>query len=136
MAHEVWLNSRCFGGRRVVGVFRERTRLGFFVHIQLGDIPRCTTGFPNRVENPIFELSNVPEGAKEIRFSLTDRDAPGFNHGGGTADYTGDNVIQPGAFKYQSPCPPSGQHTYEWSSRARDADGDALARAKSRQKYP
>ncbi len=101
-----------------------------------GDIPLCRTGSPNRVANPIFELSNVPEGTKEVRFSLTDRDAPNYNHGGGTADYTGGSVIQPGAFKYQSPCPPSGQHNYEWSARARDADGDTLARAKSSQKYP
>jgi phosphatidylethanolamine-binding protein (PEBP) family uncharacterized protein len=77
-----------------------------------GDIPLCRTGSPNRVENPIFELSNVPEGTKEIRFSLDDRDAPNYNHGGGTADYAGGSTIQPGAFKYQSPCPPDGQHTY------------------------
>jgi len=101
-----------------------------------GDIPLCTTGYPNRVENPIFELSNVPEGTKEIRFSLSDNDAPNYSHGGGKAANTGDNVIQPGAFKYQSPCPPSGKHTYVWSARARDADGDTLARAKSSQKYP
>ena len=101
-----------------------------------GDIPSCTTGYPNRVANPIFELKNVPEGAAEIRFSLSDNDAPGFNHGGGSADYKGENTIQPGAFKYQSPCPPSGRHTYEWSARVRDADGDTLARAKSSQKDP
>ena len=85
---------------------------------------------------PDFELKNVPEGAAEIRFSLSDNDAPGFNHGGGSADYKGENTTQPGAFKYQSPCPPSGRHTYEWSARVRDADGDTLARAKSSQKYP
>lgn len=108
----------------------------FSFTFEWGDISLCTTGYPNRVENPIFTLSNVPEGTTEIRFSLTDNDAPNYNHGGGSADYTGDNVIQPGAFKYQSPCPPNGSHTYEWSARARNADGDTLARARSSKKYP
>ena len=33
-------------------------------------------------------------------------------------NYGGETVIQPGAFKYKSPCPPSGSHTYEWTITA------------------
>ena len=54
----------------------------------------------------------MPASSKEIRLSLPDNDAPGYSYGGGTADYTGGNVIQPGSFKYQSACPLNGKHTY------------------------
>ena len=108
----------------------------FSFTFEWGDIPMCNTGYPNRVDNPIFTPKNVPEGTTEIRFSLTDLDVPSYNHGGGSADYSGGDVIQPGEFSYQSPCPPSGSHNYEWSARARNADGDTLARARSSRKYP
>lgn len=108
----------------------------FSFTFEWGDIPLCNTGYPNRVDNPIFTLKNVPEGTTEIRFSLTDLDVPSYNHGGGSADYSGGDVIQPGEFSYQSPCPPRGSHNYEWSARARNADGDTLARARSAKKYP
>jgi len=134
------MKFRNFAGALIVGVAAMSSTAAhaedFSFTFKWGDIPLCNTGYPNRVENPIFELNNVPEGTKEIRFSLADKDAPNYNHGGGTAEYTGDNTIQPGAFKYQSPCPPNGKHNYEWSARARDADGDTIARARSSQQYP
>lgn len=46
------------------------------------------------------------------------------------------NTIAPGAFKYASPCPPGGKHTYEWTAVARDKAGKTLATAKARRKYP
>ena len=108
----------------------------FSVSFEWGDIPRCTSGNPFTVDNPIFTLSNVPEETVEIRFKLRDMDAPSYNHGGGTAEYIGEDVIQPGAFRYKSPCPPSGRHRYRWKATAKNADGDVLAEAKSIKQYP
>lgn len=100
-----------------------------------GKIPMCTSGNPGRVDNPTFTLSGVPAGTAGIRFTLTDNDAPTFAHGGGVAPYSG-NKIGPGAFKYLSPCPPNGSHTYVWTATALDASGKKIDTARSRQKYP
>lgn len=108
----------------------------FTFEFSWGDIPRCTSGFPNRVTNPIFSVNNVPAGTTRIDFSLTDLDAPNYNHGGGRAAFSGQAAIQPGAFKYESPCPPNGQHRYRWTARAKSKDGKTLAKAESMQKYP
>ena len=102
-----------------------------------GDIKECTTGYPNKVENPIFNLTNVPEGTKELRFKMKDKDAPGYNHGGGKIkNYNGESTIQPGAFKYKSPCPPGGSHTYEWTITAIGDKKKKLGKAKASKKYP
>jgi len=48
-------------------------------------------------------------------------------------------VIKPGAFKYESPCPPSGSHTYEWDATAKDGDGffsGTLGSTKASVSYP
>ena len=37
----------------------------------------------------------------------------GVNHGGGKIEYFGENVTEPVAFKYKSPCPNGGTHAYE-----------------------
>lgn len=108
----------------------------FSFTFEWGDIPLCNTGSPNRVSNPIFTLSGVPDGTKKIKFQLTDWDAPNYNHGGGTAAYSGQNVVQPGAFKYESPCPPGAVHTYEWTAYAKNADGKTIAKAKAKRQYP
>ncbi len=111
----------------------------FTISFEWGDIPLCTTGSPNTVPNPIFVLSNVPKGTKFIIFTLKDLDAPNYNHGGGTIEYTGNNDIEPGEFKYQSPCPPSGSHRYQWSAKAKKKKGmfgGALGTAKAIKIYP
>jgi phosphatidylethanolamine-binding protein (PEBP) family uncharacterized protein len=108
----------------------------FSFTFEWGDIPLCTDGFPNRVSNPIFKLTGVPAGTQSIDFNMTDLDVPSYDHGGGNAGYSGNDVIGPGAFKYNSPCPPDGAHTYEWSAEAKDASGKTLASAKARTKYP
>lgn len=100
-----------------------------------GNLARCTDGNPNRVNNPSFKLSGVPAGTKKISFRMKDRDVPSYNHGGGTVDYKGNNIA-PGAFKYKSPCPPDGRHTYEWKATAKDASGKTLGTATARKKYP
>ena len=90
----------------------------------------CTNGRPNVVANPAFTLKDVPAGTKYIRFKLKDRDVPSYNHGGGVVAYKGQKVIQRGAFKYKSPCPPSGRHTYEWTATAQTKkNGGAIGQA-------
>lgn len=111
----------------------------FTLSFEWGDIPLCTTGNPNRVPNPRFVLSNVPEHTKFISFELTDLDVPNYNHGGGKIEYTGSNVIEPGAFKYKSPCPPSGSHRYEWTAKAKESDSffsNSIGTAKAVKQYP
>lgn len=111
----------------------------FSIEFDWGNIPLCNTGSPNTVENPAFRLKDVPKGTKFIRFGLTDLDVPSYNHGGGTVAYTGQTEIKPGAFKYESPCPPGGSHTYEWAATAKDGDGffaDSLGSAKTSKSYP
>lgn len=97
----------------------------------------CNTGNPNRVANPRFTLKDVPAGTKYIRFKLVDRDVRSYNHGGGVVAYNGQKVVAPGAFKYKSPCPPSGRHTYEWTATAQSRkSGGKIGAAKSARKYP
>jgi phosphatidylethanolamine-binding protein (PEBP) family uncharacterized protein len=111
----------------------------FAVSFEWGDIPLCTSGQPNSVPNPRFVLSNVPEGTKFIQFTMTDLDAPNYNHGGGTIEYTGNNTIEPGAFTYLSPCPPSGTHRYQWTATAKEKTGlfsGSLGMAKATKSYP
>ncbi|MGA8261642.1 MAG: hypothetical protein WB783_15630 [Arenicellales bacterium] len=109
---------------------------GFGLTFKWGDIPLCTSGNPNRVENPSFTLSNVPQGTAEIRFRLQDLNVPSFDHGGGTVAYTGQDVVKPGAFRYRSPCPPGGRHLYEWTATALDGYGSELGKARARKEYP
>jgi len=102
-----------------------------------GDLVLCTTGSPNTVTNPTFSLKDVPPGTKFIRFKLTDLDAPGYRHGGGTVAWSDTGIIQPGAFSYKSPCPPNGSHTYEWRATAQSSkSGGALGTAKASTDYP
>ena len=108
----------------------------FSFTFEWGDFPRCTTGYPRTVDNPIFTLSNVPAGTVEIYFKIWALDFPSYNHGGGTVPYSGGDVIGPGAFKYKSPCPPGGRHRYRWKATAKNGDGDAIAEAKTVKKYP
>ena len=109
----------------------------FSFSFEWGDIKKCTSGNPNRVPNPIFTLTNVPDGTKELRFRMQDKDVPGYNHGGGKIkNYSGETTIEPGAFKYKSPCPPGGKHTYEWTITAIGDKKKKLGKAKATRKYP
>ncbi len=73
--------------------------------------------------SPAFTVSNVPDGTAYLRFTMTDLQAPSFNHGGGTVPYTGPTVRR-GAFVYKGPCPPGAAHDYRWEvtalNRAKD----------------
>lgn len=111
----------------------------FSIEFEWGDIPLCTSGSPNIVPNPTFLLSGVPEGTKVISFQMTDLDVPSYNHGGGNVEYSGQSVIEPGAFTYNSPCPPNGSHTYEWKAYAKEKDSffaKKLGKAEAKKLYP
>ena len=108
----------------------------FSLSFDWGNIKRCTSGNPGSVANPVFRLKGLPANTDKIRFNMVDLDAPNFAHGGGTVKYAGKATIQPGAFKYRSPCPPSGRHTYQWTATALDAAGKKVAEAKARKQYP
>ncbi len=108
----------------------------FSLSFTWGNLKLCNTGRPNRVPNPDFKLSGVPDGTLKIKFKMVDRNVPGYNHGGGSVKYKGQNTIAPGAFKYKSPCPPGGSHTYEWTATAIGKGGKKLGTAKSSKRYP
>ena len=107
----------------------------FKISFDWGDIPLCTSGNPNKVGSPAFVLKGLPEGTTQVQFKLKDLDVPGYNHGGGKVKVSADGKLPFGAFKYKSPCPPNGSHTYEWTATAK-AGGKKLATAKATRKYP
>lgn len=118
-----------FGTSAIAGDFK--------ISFNWNDLRLCTSGRPNIVGNPVFTLSDVPDGTKWLYFGLTDLDARTYRHGGGWVEYNG-NVTDAGVFKYKSPCPPNGTHTYEWqvtATKNQNLDG-ALGVAISRQTYP
>ena len=111
----------------------------FAISFEWGDIPLCTSGQPNLVPNPRFVLSHVPEGTKFIEFTMTDLNVPSYDHGGGTVDYTGEDIIEPGAFRYKSPCPPGGSHRYQWTAVAKKKKGlfsGSIGKAQATKSYP
>ncbi len=111
----------------------------FTIEFNWDGLKICNTGRPNLVANPEFKVKGLPKGTNVVEFRLVDKDAPSFNHGGGTVMLSEDGVVSRGAFKYKSPCPPNGQHTYEWTATAKDKKGfggNKLGVAKSSRKYP
>lgn len=109
---------------------------GFSFSFDWGNIRKCTSGNPGSVPNPIFHLKGVPSGAAAINFKMVDLNVRSFHHGGGKITYSGGASINPGAFKYLSPCPPGGRHVYEWTATVLDAKGKKIAEAKARKHYP
>jgi hypothetical protein len=87
-------------------------------------------------KSPPFNLAGVPAGTKRLTFAMKDLDAPSYPHGGGAVAFTGQSQVSRGAFSYQGPCPPSGQHTYQWTVEAQDAAGKTLATATVAKKFP
>ena len=94
------------------------------------------TGSCFDAKSPPFSLAGVPSGTKQLTFLMKDLDAPTFVHGGGSVTFTGQNQVGRGAFSYKGPCPPSGQHTYQWTVQAQDAAGKTLATATVAKKFP
>lgn len=109
----------------------------FSISFDWKGLKSCTSGNPDTVANPRFVLRDVPAGTRFIRFKMTDLDVPGYKHGGGVVAYTGQKVIERGAFKYKSPCPPNGVHTYQWSATAQKRKGGGrIETAKAKRPYP
>lgn len=111
----------------------------FSISFTWDGLKACNTGDPRTVANPAFVVKGVPAGTQFIEFRLKDLDVPGFNHGGGSVAVSSDGTVSPGAFKYQSPCPPGGQHRYEWTATAKDKKGfggKKLGVAKAVRNYP
>jgi len=93
--------------------------------------PACSTA------SPAFTIEDVPAGTKRLDFKMVDRDVPTYPHGGGSVAYDGGREIRAGAFSYQGPCPPAGQrHGYEWTVRALDENGKAIASATASATFP
>jgi len=86
--------------------------------------------------SPPFTLSGVPAGTKQLTLAMKELDAPGYPHGGGSVPFTGQSQIARGAFSYKGPCPPQGQHTYQWTVQAQDGAGKTLASATVARKFP
>jgi phosphatidylethanolamine-binding protein (PEBP) family uncharacterized protein len=111
----------------------------FKISFDWGGLKLCTSGQPNIVANPRFKVSGLPKGTKFIQFRLEDKNVPGYPHGGGWVEMSNDGRVPSNSFKYQSPCPPSGQHVYEWTAVAKDKKGfgaKKLGTAKAARKYP
>jgi phosphatidylethanolamine-binding protein (PEBP) family uncharacterized protein len=87
-------------------------------------------------KSPPFTLSGVPADTKRLRFAMKDLDAPSYPHGGGTVPYQGQSRIERGAFTYQGPCPPQGQHRYQWTIDAQDGAGKTLATTTATKNFP
>lgn len=101
-----------------------------------GNIPSCTSGRPNTVGNPEFVISGLPAGTKTVQFKLKDLDVPNYNHGGSKKlKVSQDGRVAAGTFKYKSPCPPDGVHTYQWTATAR-AGSKVVGKATAARKYP
>jgi len=101
-----------------------------------GKTPACGTGNPSVIASPAFKVGAVPKGTRSLRFLMTDLDARGYYHGGGSAAYSGKGTVPAGAFRYKGPCPPGGAHTYQWSVEALDAGGKVLASGSARKRFP
>jgi phosphatidylethanolamine-binding protein (PEBP) family uncharacterized protein len=87
-------------------------------------------------KSPPFSVAGVPAGTKVLRFAMKDLDAPNFPHGGGSVPYHGQSRIERGAFAYKGPCPPGGQHRYQWTVQAQDGAGRTLAAATVTKTFP
>jgi len=100
------------------------------VNFQWGPTKKCFDA-----KSPPMQLTGVPEGTAKLDIRMVDRNAVGFNHGGGKIAYSG-NSLPYGAFKYRGPCPPSGSHTYQFTVKALDGKGKTIATAKASKKFP
>ena len=108
----------------------------FELSFDWGNIPNCTSGSPGIVPSPSFTLKDVPNGATKLRFVLKDLNVPSYNHGGGTVSVPNGTKVPFGTFKYRSPCPPGGKHTYQWTVTALDGANKKLGTAKAKKVYP
>jgi hypothetical protein len=67
---------------------------------------------------------------------MKDLDAQTYLHGGGSIAYDGQSRIGRGAFSYQGPCPPHGQHSYQWTVEAQDGNGNDARHSHRHEEIP
>lgn len=108
----------------------------FSIGFDWGGLKKCTSGNPNTVPSPRFTVKGAPAGTVAIQFRMVDLNVPSYPHGGGKAAYGGGGSVPAGAFRYKSPCPPDGRHTYQWTATALDGGGKKLATARAQKPYP
>ncbi|MEE9923545.1 MAG: YbhB/YbcL family Raf kinase inhibitor-like protein [Brucella anthropi] len=101
------------------------------VSFQWGPTKKCFDS-----KSPPFNITGVPKETKTLTFRMVDRNAMGFEHGGGKVAFNGKAAIPYGAFRYKGPCPPSGSHNYSWTVKALDAGGKTLAEGKAAKMFP
>lgn len=99
---------------------RAETVVPLAVSFSWAGVPECSP------EPPAFVVNGAPTGTTLLRFTMIDRQAAAYQHGGGTVTFTGPNIPR-GAFRYVGPCPPGQRHTYEWTIAALDASGTIVA---------
>jgi phosphatidylethanolamine-binding protein (PEBP) family uncharacterized protein len=129
----------CMAGICAVVLAGPAAAAEFKITFDWAGLKLCTSGSPNTVSNPLFKVSGLPKGTTYIKFKLTDLDVPGYPHGGGWVKISANGTVPGDVFRYKSPCPPSGAHSYEWTATAKTkkgAGGKVLGQAKARRKYP
>jgi phosphatidylethanolamine-binding protein (PEBP) family uncharacterized protein len=93
---------------------------------------------PQSTTSPVFALSGVPKGTTKLSLNMSDHSSS-YRHGGGDVSYKGKNTIPCGAIAdgWVGPFPPNGQvHTYEFSIKALDANGNTLGVASATRDFP
>ena len=121
----------------MMGMMGVTSAQAFSIGFDWAGLKLCTSGQARTVGSPAFTLKDIPAGTTHIRFKMVDLNNRGYNHGGGTVVWSGEATIPAGAFKYKSPCPPSGANTYEWTATALAGKGGAkLGQAKAKRQYP
>lgn len=105
--------------------------MAFAARFSWSGIPTCSN------VSPPFAISGAPKGTTALRFAMHDLDAPGFEHGGSTAPFSGSGSVPRGAIQYIGPCPPgSERHRYVWTIEALGKNGEVLASSMVQGKFP
>lgn len=92
--------------------------------------------------SPDFTVGNIPATAKTLNFRMIDQQAQGYMHGGGTVPASGKATqsIPCGGLTggtYIGPSPPPPQvHDYQWTVKALDGNGTAVAVGTATRKFP
>ena len=119
----------------VLGLSATAAAAEFTISFQWGNTPACNNGRAKTIGNPAFVVRGLPAGTETVEFRMKDIDYPQYNHGGGKVRVGQSGQLPPNLFRYKSPCPPNGSHTYEWRAEAR-AGRQVLATASARRRYP
>lgn len=89
-------------------------------------------------ESPEIQVSNIPDGTKDLQVKLKNLNLPAWNHGGGIVTHDGSGLIPAGYLSvgYNGPCPPNQRNKYEFSVMALNAEGVIIGFGKAMQPFP